>query len=77
MARFDADWMRKDAKLTLILLEAVCVSALLAYSIKQVFGIDLGVSDHDAAVAALVGAAGGLIYFAYSALLNAVHRSGH
>ena len=72
--KFDSN-MRKDAKITIILIEVVCVVALAAYFIEHVFAVDLGVSDRDALVAGLIATFGGLVYLLHSAVLNALGRA--
>ena len=72
--KFDSA-MRKDAKITVILLEVVCVSALAAYLIEHMFAVDLGVSDRDALAAGLIGTFGGLGYLLHLAILNALGRA--
>ena len=74
MQKFDSK-MRKDAKITVILLEVVCVAALAAYIIEHMFAVDLGVSDRDALAAGLVATGGGLVYLLHSAILNALGRA--
>ena len=66
MRNFSIESMRKDAKLTFILLEIFCASALMVYLIENVFEIDLGVDNRDALLAVLIGVIGGLIYFLFS-----------
>jgi len=72
--KFDSN-MRKDAKITIIMLEVGCVAALAAYLIEHMFAVDLGVSDTDALAAGLVATFGGLVYLLHSAFLNALGRA--
>ena len=72
MQNFNSKWMRKDAKITFLLVEVVCVSVLAAYLIQHIFAVDLGVSGKDALSAGLVASFGGLIYFLHSAVVNAL-----
>ena len=74
MQKYDSQ-MRKDAKITIILLEVICGAALAAYLIEQVFAIDLGLSDRDALAAGLVATFGGLVYLLHSAALDALSRA--
>lgn len=66
------EWMRKDAKLTFLLIEVVCVGALAAYLIEHMFAVDLGVSDRDALAAGLGATFGGLVCLLHSAVLDAL-----
>jgi len=71
MRIFSREWMRNDAKITLFLIEAICVSALSAYIIEHMFAVDLGVSDRDALAAGLLATFGGLVYLLHSVILGA------